>query len=171
MSASGPSGPLVQATVSCLLFPHCCAMSTFSALLQHFSFFHMLPHVSPFSTLLRPVYFFHDHVYFSVLLYHVYLFHAPMLCLLFYTVAPCLIFSCCCTVTPFSTLLHHVYCFHQAAPCLLFHTAVSCLLFQRMCHVFFLRCCAVSTFPHCCASSTFPRFCDMSHLSTRLCHV
>ena len=132
-------------------------------------------------------------------LYHVYIFHTPMLCLLFlhiYAVAPCLICPRCCTISPFSTLLHHVYYFHADASCLLFPWCCAISTFSTLLrhvhlsslvrYVYFFLDAALSLlqyvysfhiatlclhFSCCFAISTFPCYCVMSTFSTLLCFV
>ena len=146
--------------------------------------------ISSFSTLLC-------HVYFSMILYNVYLFHTPMLCLSFYAVAPCLIFPRCCTVSAFSTLLPFVYSFHAAAPCLHFprccamsivSTKLHPVYFSTLlCHVYFFNACAMSPFyaavlccvfystllccVDCSDQSLLSTCCALSTFSTQLCHI
>ena len=124
-----------NAAAPCLLFPHCCTMSTSSTRLRHVFFFPICCAMSTFSTLLCQVFFYQAAASCLLipLLRHVYLFHAVTLCLLFsrcfalsvvdvysiHTAAPCF-FPHSCAMSPFSMLLCHVYIFHMAAPsCLL----------------------------------------------------
>ena len=114
-------GMSTRAAVLCVLFPHCCAMSTFSTQLRNFYFFPRCCDISLLSTLLRNV------STFSLLLCSVYFFHDA---------APCLLIQRCCVISALTTLLCHIYFFHAAALCLLryvysFHTAAPCLLFPN----------------------------------------
>ena len=97
-------------------------MSTLSALLHYVCSFHtavpclLFPHycaISPFSALLRFLYC--DMSTLSTLLLYVYLFHAPVLCLLFHATVPCLPLLNLYALSPFSMLLRHVYSCHNAA--------------------------------------------------------
>ena len=120
------------------LFLHYCAMSPFSTLLRHVYCFHQAAHCL----------LFHNSCVISTLSTHV-----P--CLLFYVVVLCLLFQRMCHVS-FFTLLCCVYFFHIDVLVLLFHAAATCLFI-----------------PHGCAMSNYSRTrcCTVSTFSTRLRHV
>ena len=130
-----------RAAVLCVLFPHCCAMSTFSTLLRNFYFFPRCCDISLLSTLLRNV------STFSLLLCSVYFFHDA---------APCLLIQRSCVISALttllchvylstllhfvyrdmytlSTLLRHAYFFQTAKLCQLLHATVPCLPFLHSC--------------------------------------
>ena len=80
-------------------FPRCCAMSTFSMMLNYDSFFPRCCAMTIFPR--RPT-----KSTFSMMLHYVFFFHAAALCLPF----P----FCSCAMSPFSTQLRFVYYFHAA---------------------------------------------------------